>query len=184
MEPETFSTQSMRRQDQSEAWREWFGSVFDIIHCHSETGFPAVNRIWKLDGLVLSRVSAPAVRVQRTPAHVRRNPVDHWVLSLLSARRDLDQHGQGHVAWSPGRALFMVAGRGIRNHSHGYGPASAFSVARRVPGCRAGAGRGAERSSGYTARTPARRFHAVYGESVARPGDRRYAAPYCGFTAR
>jgi hypothetical protein len=46
------------------------------------TAFPAMNTVWKLDGIVVSRVSAPAVRVKRTPSQIRRNPIDHWVLSF------------------------------------------------------------------------------------------------------
>ena len=82
MSPETFTTQSMRRQDQQEAWREWFRPVFEVT-CRDPgaVSFPARNTVWKLDNLVVSRVSAPAVRVRRTPIHIRRNPIDHWVLS-------------------------------------------------------------------------------------------------------
>jgi AraC-like DNA-binding protein len=47
-----------------------------------DNGFPAESRLWKLDGLALSRVSAPAIHVVRTNAHIRRNPVDHWVITL------------------------------------------------------------------------------------------------------
>jgi AraC-like DNA-binding protein len=82
MLPETFSTQSVRWQDQHEAWRERFRPVFEVTARDPGAGsFPAQNMIWKLDDLVVSRVSAPGVRVQRTPGHVRRNPIDHWVLS-------------------------------------------------------------------------------------------------------
>ena len=149
MSPETFTTQFMSPRDQHEAWREWFRPVFEVtLRDPGAVSFPARNTVWKLDNLVVSRVSAPAVRVRRTPIHIRRNPIDHWVLSWPNR----DQNRKGHVA-SPSRcALPVVAGRGIRGRAYRHGTATGFSAARCVLGHRAGAGRCARRRAGYTAR--------------------------------
>jgi AraC-like DNA-binding protein len=45
-------------------------------------GFRAQCDIWSSGALVISRVSAPAIQVSRTKVLVRRNPVDHWVITL------------------------------------------------------------------------------------------------------
>jgi AraC-like DNA-binding protein len=83
MTPEIFATMTMRQRDQREAWREWFRPVLEVVpRDPAGGGFSARNTVWKLDGVVVSRVSAPAVRVKRTPSLMRRNPVDHWVLSF------------------------------------------------------------------------------------------------------
>jgi AraC-like DNA-binding protein len=83
MTPERFATHSLPASDQLEAWRVWFQSVFDVTPRQLvDDGFPAESRLWKLDGLALSRVSAPAIHVVRTKAHIRRNPVDHWVITI------------------------------------------------------------------------------------------------------
>ena len=37
--------------------------------------------LWKLGGLAMSRTSAPPVRVARTKSNLKRDPVDHWVIS-------------------------------------------------------------------------------------------------------
>ncbi len=77
-----FSTAALEKRDQEEAWREWFRPVFDVVSSSADgQGFPATNEVWQLGGLTMSRVSGPAVRVARTKAHLRHNPVDHWVLS-------------------------------------------------------------------------------------------------------
>jgi len=82
MIPETFTTHSHRQPQQAEAWRAWFEPVFDVTPLTSEaSSFQASNTVWKLNDLVVSRLSAPAVRVQRTPTHIRRSPPDHWVLT-------------------------------------------------------------------------------------------------------
>ncbi len=83
MIPERFATHSLPAPDQLEAWRVWFHSVFDVIPRQLvDDGFPAESQLWQLDGLAVSRVSAPAIHVARTKAHIRRNPVDHWVITL------------------------------------------------------------------------------------------------------
>src|SRR5271169_1023389 len=82
MTPEVFSTQSLAPKDRPDAWHEWFRPVLDVTPLPYATDeFLAENRVWKLDGLVMSRVSAPPVRVLRTKTQVRRDPIDHWVLT-------------------------------------------------------------------------------------------------------
>lgn len=103
MIPETFATQSLKQRDQADAWRTWFEPVLEVIPPEAGTAsFPAKNAIWKLDDLLISRVSAPGVRVRRTPMHVRRTPVDHWVLSYC-------QKGETTIQ-TPRRTLHAPAG--------------------------------------------------------------------------
>ena len=67
--------------------------MLDVVAVdRSYSEFVAENSAWKLGCLVMSRVSAPPVRVVRTKTQVRRDPVDHWVVK---------------------RALLVVAGRRI-----------------------------------------------------------------------
>jgi AraC-like DNA-binding protein len=103
----------MPATEQHEAWREWFGRVFDVEPRDPSTkGFAAENQIWTLDGLVASRVFAPAARVVRTKAHVRRDPVDHWVLTycrrgatVIRTERGSLEAGAGlPFLWSLGEA--------------------------------------------------------------------------------
>jgi AraC-like DNA-binding protein len=82
MTPETFSTRSLRPAEQYEAWRQRFQPVFEVTPKHSVgDGFAAENQIWTLGGLAVSRLSAPPVRVARKKGNLRREPVDHWVLT-------------------------------------------------------------------------------------------------------
>jgi len=82
MTPESFATRALRPQDQLEAWREWYRAVFDVVPKRpTGDGFAGETLLWKLGGLVISRTSAPPGRVVRSRSHLRRNPVDHWVIS-------------------------------------------------------------------------------------------------------
>lgn len=83
MIPATISTELLPFRDQFGAWHDWFGSIFDVTPRQSiHGGFLAKSQIWQMDGFAVSRASNPSVRVARTKSLIRRNPVDHWVVTL------------------------------------------------------------------------------------------------------
>ena len=85
MTPTSFRTQSLPLQDQFEAWREWYTTVFDVVAEPPSSGeFSAEIHLWTLDGLAMSRTIAPSVDVVRTKQHLRHNPVDHWIISYCA----------------------------------------------------------------------------------------------------
>jgi AraC-like DNA-binding protein len=81
---DSFATQSLRPRDQFETWQEWFQPVVDIVPKRPTDGFPAETHLWRLGGLAMSRTSAPPVHVTRTRGHLRRDAVDHWVISYCA----------------------------------------------------------------------------------------------------
>ena len=82
MTPDRFTTHSLSPRDQFEAWREWHQPVLDFLHQQSARyGFPAEVHLWKFGGLAMSRTSVPPVSVARTKSNLRRDPIDHWVIS-------------------------------------------------------------------------------------------------------
>jgi hypothetical protein len=98
MTPETFSTQPLRSLDQFEAWREWHQPVLEFVPQRSTRyGFPAEVHLWKLGGLAMSPTSVPPVSVARRKSNLRRDPIDHWVISYCVGRTF---HEQG---WHRGR---------------------------------------------------------------------------------
>ena len=83
MTPETFATHSLPVPDQFEAWRDWLHSVFEVLPRQPlDPGFPAKCELWQMGALAISRVSAPAIQLSRVKSLIRRNPVDHWVITL------------------------------------------------------------------------------------------------------
>ena len=82
MRHDVFTTRSLAPRDQYAAWRERFQPVLEVLPDKlADDGFVAENQIWRLGELAVSRVLAPSVRVARTKASIRRDPVDHWVLT-------------------------------------------------------------------------------------------------------
>jgi AraC-like DNA-binding protein len=83
MTPEILSTHGLPPPQQLDAWRSWFSSVFEVeLPEDSSRGFLAESRYWTLDGFGIGQVSAPGLRATRSKALVRRNPMDHWCLTL------------------------------------------------------------------------------------------------------
>lgn len=78
-----FETMSLPPHEQFGAWRTWYSSLFDTAADRTEDqGFPAHSDTWSLRGLAISDGDAPAVTTARTKTLIRRNPVDHWVLTV------------------------------------------------------------------------------------------------------
>lgn len=100
MLPQTFATHSLPAAEQFDAWRSWYGTIFDSTPRQPTTaGFRAETSTWILGGFTFSQVSAPAVNGHRTKAHIRRNPVDHWVLT--SYRRGQTTIGLDRTSLEP-----------------------------------------------------------------------------------
>lgn len=79
----TFTTHSLPLSEQFDAWRGWYASVFDTSpRVPTAEGFRAKTVSWMLGGFVFSRVSSPPIQMSRTSTLIRRNPVDHWCISL------------------------------------------------------------------------------------------------------
>jgi AraC-like DNA-binding protein len=85
MTPETFATHLLPRAEQFEAWHDWYGTVFDTtVRDTAGKGFPARNVMWRLGGVMICRVAAPGLHTLRSRALIRRNPVDHWVITVTN----------------------------------------------------------------------------------------------------
>jgi AraC-like DNA-binding protein len=114
MTPGIFATRSLSTRDQFEAWRAWYGSVFEVVpKAAAAAGFPGETQLWQLGGLVISRTSAPPAQVVRNKSHLRRDPADHWVVSFcvrgahLAKTRDSELEVPAGVPflWSLGQEL-------------------------------------------------------------------------------
>lgn len=108
MQPEEFSTHSLASSEQLEAWRAWYGSVFETSSLQPGGGFSARNLTWKLDGVAVSRVLAPAISVVRTKALIRLDPVDHWAITLAKHSETNLQH-RGVALKAPAGTPFVLS---------------------------------------------------------------------------
>jgi len=113
MQPIVFSTAAIDRVKQLDAWRGWFDPVFEAEAADPERGFPASSETWDFIGFGLSRVRAPKLRAVRTPELIRRNPVDHWVVTIGNVRT-VGQAGTGRPMDIPAGVPFVTSlGRAV-----------------------------------------------------------------------
>jgi AraC-like DNA-binding protein len=83
MTPTRFDTTSLPPREQFGAWHAWYSSLLDTAVTRTEDeGFPALSETWSLRGLTISEGDAAAITTRRTKTLIRRNPVDHWVLTI------------------------------------------------------------------------------------------------------
>lgn len=121
--PQVLSTNGLADPEQWSAWSDWFQPVFDVRAEPAEKpGFPAEYGMWQLDGLAFTTATAPAARSIRTPDHIRRGPIDHWVISYSpDSETQIDSDGRSVVAgpgtpllWSLGQASDSLRAAGTR----------------------------------------------------------------------
>jgi AraC-like DNA-binding protein len=83
MEAVRFSTRELAKSRQLEAWRDWYAGSFEVAPLGApDRGFAGESEVWKLDGMALVSVSAPPLRAMRTKSLIRRDPTDHWVITI------------------------------------------------------------------------------------------------------
>lgn len=98
MTPATFMTHPLPASEQFEAWRSWYASIFEIIARQPVAeGFRGKAVTWMLDGFAFSRVSTPPISANRSKINTRREPLDHWCVSLCKTNSSEYQGGSG---WS------------------------------------------------------------------------------------
>ena len=117
MTPETFSTRSVPRAAQFDVWRDWYGSVLEATAAEpQDKGFGAENSNWVMGGLTVSHVASPPSAVSRTKSLIRRNPVDHWALTLSKRSASYVEVGGISLEVPPNVPFFLSLGQemGIR----------------------------------------------------------------------
>jgi AraC-like DNA-binding protein len=104
-----FSTHDLPARDQFAAWVGWFHPVFDVTPQPEaeRLGFRAETRIWPLGQVALSRVRAPHIRVLRGAQNLRRDPVDHWNVTIGEAETRLVCAGRERII--PAHTPFVIS---------------------------------------------------------------------------
>jgi AraC-like DNA-binding protein len=83
MTPAMFMTHPLSLSEQFEGWRSWYASIFDVTSRQpAAEGFRGKTVTWMQDGFGFNRVSSPPVSTNRTKTMIRRDPVDHWCVSV------------------------------------------------------------------------------------------------------
>lgn len=110
---ETIDTRLLPVSDQLESWRNWNMPVLDVTsQVPASDGFPAQNRVWKLDnGLLVATTMAPAASTVRSPRLLRQLPVDHWVVSHALRGTVSMETSRGVIEAQPGQTFVLSLGQ-------------------------------------------------------------------------
>src|SRR5215510_12491161 len=97
-----FSTHELTKPRQLELWRSWYDGSFEVAALDApDRGFGGQSEVWKLNGMALVSVSAPPLRAIRPKSLIKRDPTDHWVITIGQATTGL-MLGNDWVSIAPG----------------------------------------------------------------------------------
>jgi len=106
-----FSTEGLTRADQFDAWRHNFAPMLDLTPSGDAAEAMAGRQvIWDLGCLAFTSIRTEALHFASLPGHVRRDALDHWMLTLL-----LD----GEASTVAGQKSFSGGAGAVQLHSLG-----------------------------------------------------------------
>jgi AraC-like DNA-binding protein len=116
MRCDEFYTGDLPARMQLGAWQSLYVNVFEASPLAAGSGeFLARNRAWNLGGLVLNHVSAPGLSVLRTKPLIRREPIDHWAITLSKQRVTHLSSENDSLAAPPGLPFVLSLGQVMEN---------------------------------------------------------------------
>ena len=106
-----FSTAGLPRPDQFRAWHNSFAPMLELTETDPKTAnFTGRQRLWDLGSLVLAQISTDSLAFSSLPGHIRRDPVDHWTMTILLS---------GQVRTDAARRAFTAGPGEVQIHSLG-----------------------------------------------------------------
>ncbi|EJL49663.1 DNA-binding domain-containing protein, AraC-type [Rhizobium sp. CF122] len=107
-----FSTAGLSRADQFATWHDSFAPMLELSDIDPMTAdFSGRQKLWDLGSLVLAEISTDRLAFSSLPGHVRRDPVDHWTMTvLLSGQTRTDAVKTAFTA-GPGEVQIHSLGR-------------------------------------------------------------------------
>ncbi|MFO1158578.1 MAG: AraC family transcriptional regulator [Reyranellaceae bacterium] len=115
MQCSEFGTSDLPGRDQLQAWKAWYGRVFDTSPLRAgDEAFSARAQAWTLSGFTINRVTAPGLSVVRTNTLIRREPVDHWAITLSNRSVTWLDSGTGTLAVPAGLPFVVSLGQPMK----------------------------------------------------------------------
>jgi AraC-like DNA-binding protein len=104
-----FSTAGLPARQQFEAYRADGLGFAELIQPEPGAACPADYTAWSLGPVVLKRTNAPALDKRRTPAMIRRDGLDLWLLSLPGRNDMAVEAGGRRMTVSAARPVLLSA---------------------------------------------------------------------------
>ncbi len=106
-----FSTEGLSRPDQFSTWHNSFAPMLELSDTNPMTSdFKGQQELWDLGSFVLARISTDSLAFSSLPGYVRRDPVDHWTMTVLLS---------GQISTDAARHAFTAGPGEVQIHSLG-----------------------------------------------------------------
>lgn len=87
LRPIDFSTSEVPAADRFDAWRDVHSAAFDIFPSQDNRNFRARHRTWDLGSMAFQTIETDSLRFASLAEQSKRDPLDHWVVSLFVTGR-------------------------------------------------------------------------------------------------
>ncbi|WP_159948866.1 helix-turn-helix domain-containing protein [Rhizobium sp. 18065] len=106
------STDGFDHSAQFAVWHDSFAPMLELTRTGStEERFHGRQKIWDLGNLVFAEISTDELGFASLPGHVRREPLDHWTVTLLKSGRIRTDCARRTFAAGPGEVQIHSLGR-------------------------------------------------------------------------
>lgn len=102
LRPLDFSTSEVSAAERFEAWRDIHSAACELFPCQDNRNFRARHRTWDLGGMVFQTVETDSLRFASLAEQSKRDPLDHWVVSLFVTGRCTIEGPGTYLENSPG----------------------------------------------------------------------------------
>nr|WP_223217331.1 helix-turn-helix domain-containing protein [Rhizobium cauense] len=107
-----FSTDGLSRTDQFAAWHNSFAPMLELSDLNPNTAsFNGRQKLWDLGSLLLAQISTDRLAFSSLPGHVRRDPVDHWTMTVLLSGQIQTDAARTTFTGGPGEVQIHSLGR-------------------------------------------------------------------------
>jgi AraC-like DNA-binding protein len=93
LQPIEFSTDEVPAPDRFSAWREVHATAFDLRPLGDDHDFSARHKTWDLGQMVFQTVQSDALHFAGLAELPRREPLDHWIISLCTKGQTTTEAG-------------------------------------------------------------------------------------------
>jgi len=102
-----FCTRPLPLRDQFAFWQACNNGLVDVVQPEvaASSGFAASGTMWRMGGFALSSGESEACHYSRTARHIRRDSVDHWVVSIIRSGQRRFRTGGVSVINDPRAAI-------------------------------------------------------------------------------
>ncbi len=97
-----FDVSSLPAAQRFDAWRDRQAGLSDLEVAPEARGrFRARSSLWMLGPLIVSATSCSGAQFRRSPAHARRDGLDHWMIRVLTRGASLSRYPQAELHARP-----------------------------------------------------------------------------------